>query len=94
MARISSFLENGRRHRAHDVGRVRLRSAAKLAPILQAVADQVRDEAQALADLRRVALRISKTEGDSVARHLRMFHEDAETLARLVLAYTEPPDDE
>ena len=58
------------------------------------VADIVRDEAQALADMRRVALRIQKTEGDTVARHLRMFHEDAETLARLVLTYTEPPADE
>ena len=72
----------------------RLKAAAKLAPILQAVCDQVADETQALADMRRVALRISKVEGDTVARHLRMFHEDADTLARLVLAYTEAPDDE
>lgn len=70
-----------------------LKAAAKLAPLLRAVADQVADEAQALADMRRVALRISKTEGDTVARHLRMFHEDADTLARLVLAYTEVPDE-
>ncbi|HEU02541.1 hypothetical protein LCGC14_0678530 [marine sediment metagenome] len=71
-----------------------MKAAAKLAPILQAVCDQVADEAQALADMRRVALRISKVYGDTVARHLTMYHEDADTLARLVLAYTEVPDDE
>ncbi len=71
-----------------------MKSAAKLAPLLRAVADQVAGEAQALADMRRVALRISSVEGDAVARHLRMFHEDADTLARLVLAYTEAPDDD
>ncbi len=71
-----------------------MKAAAKLAPILQAVCDQVADEAQALADMRRVALRISKAYGDTVTRHLRMFHEDADTLARLVLAYTEVPDDD
>ncbi len=57
------------------------------------VADLVHEEAQALADMRRVALRISKADGDLVAQHLRMYSEDAETLARLVLAYTEVPDE-
>lgn len=56
------------------------------------LAERVRDEACALADMRRVAMRIAKTEGDTVARHLRSFHEDSETLARLVLAYTEIDD--
>ena len=79
------------------MGQLRLKAAAAKA-LLDAprltVADIVRDEAHALADMRRVALRIAKAEGDTVACHLRMFHEDAGTLARLVLAYTELPDDE
>ncbi len=58
------------------------------------VADIVRDEAQALADMRRVALRLVKCEEDLVAQHVRAYADDAQTLARLVLAYTEPPDDE
>ncbi len=58
------------------------------APVFPAIRDIVAEEAQALADMRRVALRIEKSEGDTVERHLRAFHEDAETLARLVLAYT------
>lgn len=74
-----------------------MKSAAALAlleqPQLAAVRDRVRDEAQALADMRRVALRIASSEGDLIAQHLRTYPEDAETLARLVLAYTEVPDD-
>ncbi len=81
---------------AAQMGAARVKAAAAKA-LLEAprlnVADIVRDEAQALADMRRVALRISKTEGDLVAQHVRTYADDAETLARLVLAYTEPPNE-
>lgn len=45
----------------------------------------------ARAGMRQVALRIMKAESDIDAHGLRMCHEDAAMLARLVLAYTEAP---